>query len=154
VEICSSCLGLVRDEGLFHGLPLLWRLVDKLWLVYLLFSHNFLFLKFFFFFFLNVVSGLLSYGPLNLCIKWKDNWILGTKPLHESNEKSAGTAASVLLFGRSLELRTIVGRCALDHWAIVRTRSVIDRRHKTRLLQLNENKTKIKLNNKIYIYIN
>jgi hypothetical protein len=35
---------------------------------------------------------------------------------------------------------------ALDRWAIVRTRAAIDRRHKTRLPQLNENKTKIKLN--------
>jgi hypothetical protein len=41
-----------------------------------------------------------------------------------------------------LELRMIVGGCALDHWAIVRTRATIDRRHRTRLPQLNENKTK------------
>jgi hypothetical protein len=140
-------VGIVRDEGLFHGLPLWWRLVDKRWLVYLLFRHNFLFLKFFFFF-LNVVSGLLSNGLLNLCIKWKDNWILGTKPLHESDEKSVGTTASVLVFGRSLELRTIVGRCELDRWAIVRTRAAIDRRHRNKLPQLKENKTKIKLNKK------
>jgi hypothetical protein len=92
---------------MFHGPSLWWRLVPKLRLVDMLFRHSFFFVKFFFFF-LEVISRLLSYGPLNLCIKWKDNWIPGTKPLHESDEKSAGTAASALLFGKSLELRTLL----------------------------------------------
>jgi hypothetical protein len=101
---------------MFHGPSLWWWLVPKLRLVDMLF-----------FFFLEVISELLSYGPLNLCIKWKDNWIPGTKPLHESDEKSAGTAASALLFGKSLELRTFVGRCALNRWVLNRTRPAIVR---------------------------
>jgi hypothetical protein len=72
-----------RDERLFHGSSLWWRLVPKLRLVDMLFHHNFLYLEFFFFFFLNVVFGQLSNGLLNFCIKWKDGWILRSKPLHE-----------------------------------------------------------------------
>jgi hypothetical protein len=71
-----------RDERLFHGSSLWWQLVPKLRLVDMLFHHNFLYLEFFFFF-LNVVFGQLSNGLLNFCIKWKDGWILGSKPLHE-----------------------------------------------------------------------
>jgi hypothetical protein len=67
---------------MFHGPSLWWRLVPKLRLVDKLFRHSFFFVKLFFFF-LEVISGLLSYGLLNLCIKGKDNWIPGTKPLHE-----------------------------------------------------------------------
>jgi hypothetical protein len=104
-------------------------LVDKLRLVYLLFRHSFLFLKFFFFF-LNVVSGLLSNGPLNLCIKWKDSWILGAKPLHELDEVLPSTAASVLLFGWSLELRSITPRSAIDRTVFDHSRPTLDRNHR------------------------
>jgi hypothetical protein len=122
-------VGIVRDESLFHRPPLWWRLVDKLQLVYLLFRHNFLFLKFFFFF-LNVVSGLLSNGPLNLCIKWKDHWIFGAKPLHELDEVPPSTTALVLLFGWSLELRSITLRSAIDRSAFDHSRLALDRNHK------------------------
>jgi hypothetical protein len=54
--------------------------VDKL------FRHCFILNVEFFFFLLNIVSRLLSNGPLNLYINWKDGWILGLKPLHESDE--------------------------------------------------------------------
>jgi hypothetical protein len=95
----------------------------------MLFRHNFLFLKFFLFF-LNIVSGLLSNGPLNLCIKWKDSWILGAKPLHELDEVQLSTVASVLLFGWSLELRSIALRSAIDCNALDRSRPALDRNHR------------------------
>ena len=69
-------VGIVRDERLFRGSSLWWRLID------ILCCHCFLLHKFFFFL-LNVVSRLLMNGPLNFCINWKDGWILGSKPLHE-----------------------------------------------------------------------
>jgi hypothetical protein len=95
----------------------------------MLFRHNFLFLKFFLFF-LNVVSGLFLNGPLNLCIKWKDSWILGAKPLHELDEVQLSTAASVLLFRWSLELRLIALRSAIDCNALDCSRPTLDRNHR------------------------
>jgi hypothetical protein len=104
-------------------------LVPKLRLVDMLFRHNFLFLKFFFFF-LNVVSGLLSNGPLNLYIKWKDSWILGAKPLHELDEVMPSTAASVLLFGWSLELCSIAPKSVIDRNALDRSWPALDSNHR------------------------
>jgi hypothetical protein len=95
----------------------------------MLFHHYFLCLKFFFFF-LNVVSGLLLNGSLNLCIKWKDSWILGAKPLHELDEVLPSIAASVLLFGWSLELRWIALRSVIDRNALDRSRPMFDRNHR------------------------
>jgi hypothetical protein len=95
----------------------------------MLFRHNFLFLKFFFFL-LNVVSGLLSNGPLNLCIKWKDSWIFGAKPMHELDEGLPSTAASVLLFRWSLELRLIAPKSVIDRNVLDRSRPALDRNHR------------------------
>jgi hypothetical protein len=77
----------------------------------MLFRHRFLYLELFFFL-LNIVSRLPLNGSLNLCINWKDGWILGSKPLHESDE--------VLLYNSfSTTIRMISGtaidRKALDH---------------------------------------
>jgi hypothetical protein len=104
---------------LFHG-PSLWlRLVPKLWLVDMLFRHTFLFLKFFFFF-PNVVSGPLSNGPLNFCIKWKDGWILELKPVHEIDS-----------FRKLQQLQCYcveVPGTALDRWRMcIRSHLVCDR---------------------------
>jgi hypothetical protein len=32
---------------------------------------------------LDIPMSFLPNGPLNLCINWKDGWILGSKPLHD-----------------------------------------------------------------------
>jgi hypothetical protein len=122
-------VGIVKDESLFHGLSLWWLLVPKLRLVDMLFYHNFLFLKFFFFF-LNVVSRILSNGPLNLCIKWKDSWIFGAKPLHELDEVLPSTAASVLLFGWSLKLRSIAPKSMINRNALDNSWPALDRNHR------------------------
>jgi hypothetical protein len=55
------------------------------------------------------------------------------KPLHESDENLVVIATSVLLFKRSLELRSIAEGCAPDRWALDRTRAAIVRSHRAML---------------------
>jgi hypothetical protein len=56
--------------------------------------------------------------------------IAGAKPLHELDEVLPSTAASVLLFERSLELRLIAPRSVINRNALDHSWPMLDRNHR------------------------